>query len=82
MANTKIVTQVPDDFDPFRWRCDSCGKERVYSEEQIEKTKKPYPDPQNHPYDFYVSCPFCTKGVMEPPDLVFFGGAFEDFNEE
>ena len=82
MANTKIVNEVPDDFDPFRWWCDSCGKEHVYSEEEIEKTKKPYSDPQNHPYDFYVSCPFCTKGVMGPPDLVFFGGAFEDFTEE
>ena len=82
MVNTKMVKEVPDDFDPFRWRCDACGKERVYTEEAIEKTKKPYPDPQNHPYDFYISCPFCTKGVMEPPAMIFFGGAFADFNDE
>jgi ribosomal protein S27E len=82
MANTKIVNEVPDDFDPFRWRCDACGKEQVYTEEEIEKTKKSYPDPQNHPYDFYISCPFCGKGIMEPPELTFFGGSFEDFNEE
>jgi hypothetical protein len=82
MANTKIVKQIPDEFDPFLWKCDSCGKERQYTEEEIDKTKKPYADPQNHPYDFYITCPFCSKGVMEPPELVSFSGAFEDFTEE
>jgi hypothetical protein len=52
------------------------------TEKEIEKTKKPYPDPQNHPYDFYITCPFCNKGVMEPPELVSFFGAFEDFPED
>jgi hypothetical protein len=55
---------------------------RSIAGEEIEKTKQPYPDPHNHPYDFYISCPFCNKGVMEPPELVSFGDAFEDFTEE
>lgn len=75
MANTRIVKEVP-------WGGDSCGKERQYSEKEIEKKKKPYPDPQNHPYDFYIPCLFCKTGVMEPPELVSFFGAFDDFNEE
>ena len=82
MANTKIVKEVLDDFDPFLWKCESCGKERQYTKEEIDKTKQPYADPQYHPYDFYVTCPSCKKGVMEPPELVSFGGIFEDFNEE
>jgi len=82
MANTKIVTDIPDDFNPFRWKCGSCGKEREYTQGEIDKQKIPYPDPQNHPADFYVSCPFCGKGVMQPPELVFFGGAFEELSEE
>ena len=77
-----IVKKIPDDFDPFLWRCDLCGKEQSLTEEEIEKTKKPYPDPQKHPYDFYISCSFCSKGVMEPSELVSLFGAFEDFNEE
>jgi hypothetical protein len=81
MANTRIVKEVPDDFDPFHRRCDPCGKERQNTEKMIEKTQKPYPDPKNHPYDTCITCPFCNK-VMEPPELVSFGGAFEDFNEE
>ena len=82
MANTRVVNSIPDDFDPFRWRCSSCGKEREYTQEEIDKQKVPYPDPQNHDFDFYISCPFCQKGVMEPPELVFFGGAFEEIGEE
>jgi hypothetical protein len=82
MANTKIVKEIPDDFDPFLWKCDLCGKEQPLTEEEIEKTKKPYPDPQNHPYDFYITCPFCKTGVIEPPELVSFSGAFEDFDGE
>ncbi len=83
MANTKIFNKTtPNEFDPFLWKCDSCGKERQYTEEEIDKKKKPYADPQNHHYDFYVSCPFCKIGVMEPPEFVSFGGIFEDFNDQ
>jgi hypothetical protein len=82
MANTNVVKKVPFDFDPFLWKCDSCGKEKQFTQKEIDKTKKPYSDPQNHSFDFYISCSFCHKGVMEPPELVSFGGAFEDFNEE
>jgi hypothetical protein len=65
------VTNLSD-FDPFTWACTSCGKTKVYTEEEIDKTKIPYPDPQNHDYDFYISCPFCKTGVMEPPAFVSF----------
>ena len=82
MANTRVVNSIPDDFDPFRWRCSSCGKEREYTQEEIDKQKVPYPDPQNHDFDFYISCPICGKGVMQPPHMVFFGGAFEEIGEE
>jgi phage terminase large subunit GpA-like protein len=82
MAKTKTVASIPDDFDPFRWRCRSCGKEREYTQEEIDKLNQPYPDPENHPADFYVSCPFCQKGIMEPPESVFLGGAFKELEGE
>lgn len=78
MANTKVVKQIPDDFDPFIWKCDSCGKEKQYTQEAIDSAKKLYPDPQNHDRDYYVACLDCNKGVMEPPELIFFGGLFEE----
>jgi hypothetical protein len=80
MANTKIIhNDIPADFDPYLWKCDSCGKERKYTQEEITTTHKPWPDPHNHDRDYYLTCPFCGKGVMEPPELVFFSGAFEEF---
>jgi len=75
MANRKIIHNgIPEDFDPYIWKCDSCGKERKYTQEEITTTHKPWPDPQNHDRDYYITCPFCGKGVMEPPELVLFGG--------
>jgi len=82
MANRKNFTDMPADYDPYRWGCSRCGKEQEYTQREIDKLKKPYPDPQNHDFDFYISCPFCQKGVMQPPQLVFFGGAFEEIGEE
>jgi hypothetical protein len=77
MANTKIIhNDIPADFDPYLWKCDSCGKERKYTQEEIDRQKKPWKDPQNHDRDYYVTCPFCNKGEMELPELVFFGGVF------
>lgn len=78
----KHTTFSFESYDPFKFTCTSCGKTRVYTEEEIDKTKKPYTDPQNHDYDFYISCPFCTKGIMEPPEAVSFFGAFEEFNKK
>lgn len=85
MANVKFLKnkQQPfDDYDPFEFVCTFCGKTKVYTEEEIDNRKKPYPDPQNHDYDFFISCPFCTKGVMEPPTFISFFGAFEELDEE
>jgi len=81
MANTKFFPKIPAEFDPYCFKCDSCGKEKQYTEEEIDTTKKPYPDPRNHAFDFYITCPFCKKGVMEPPEVVSFFGAFEEFNK-
>lgn len=77
MANIIIVenmTTALAQHNPFLWKCDRCGKEKLYTQEEIDTTHKPWPDPQNHDYDFYVICPFCGKGVMEPPTFVSFGG--------
>lgn len=82
MANTKVMTDIPDAFDPFVWKCDSCGKEKKYTQSEIDRTHKPYPDPQNHNRDYYVTCPFCHKGVMEPLELIFFGGLFEEIADK
>lgn len=82
MANTKVVTEIPDAFNPFIWKCDICGKEKEYTQKEIDTTHKPYPDPQNHDRDYYVTCPFCHKGVMEPPELIFFGGLFEGIADD
>ncbi|MBV9482094.1 MAG: hypothetical protein JO249_15300 [Acidobacteria bacterium] len=82
MAKTRFGNHIPVDYDPYRWSCSRCGEEREYTQGEIDKLKKPYPDPQNHDFDCYISCPFCQKGVMEPPQLVFFGGAFEEIGEE
>jgi hypothetical protein len=75
MANTKVVKNPftdSFDFNPFLWKCSSCGKEREFTPEEIEKEKKPYPDPENHDYDFYIMCTNCKKGVMEPPTFISF----------
>ena len=84
MADIKSLkhTTSLENFDPFEWKCTSCGKTSIYIEEEIDKTKKPYADPQNHDYDFYISCPFCAKCVMEPPEVVSFFGPFDDLNEK
>ena len=82
MAKTNFSNYIPDDYDPYLWSCSRCGKEREYTQEEIDKMKQPYPDPQNHDFDFYISCPFCGKGVMQPPQMVFFGGALEDFGDD
>jgi hypothetical protein len=82
MANTRSVNHIPADYDPYRCSCSSCGRQREYTQREIDKLKKPYPDPQNHPADFYVSCSFCGKGVMGPPEFVFFGGAIEDLGDD
>jgi len=80
MANVIVVKDmatVLEEYDPFIWKCDRCGKERKYAQEEIDKIHKPWPDPQNHEYDFYITCPFCNQGVMEPPTFVSFGGFLE-----
>lgn len=85
MANVKILKnkQNPfDEYDPFEFQCNSCGKTKMYTEEEIDKTKKPYPDPKNHDFDFYISCPFCANGVMEPPEFVSFHGFLEEPSDE
>lgn len=83
MTNVKVIKKNQSfDFDPFNFKCNSCGKEKVYTDAEIDTKKKPYPDPQNYDYDFYITCPFCKKGVMEPPAFVSFHGAFEDLTEK
>ncbi len=80
MANIIVVKDMAKalgEHDPFQWKCDSCGKEKLYTQKEIDKTKKPWPDPQNHDSDNYVTCPFCKKGVMEPPTFITFGGLLE-----
>jgi hypothetical protein len=76
------MSKALTEHDPFLWKCDSCGKEKLYAQEEINNTHKPWPDPQNHERDYYVSCPFCTKGVMEPPTFVSFGGILGDLTNE
>jgi hypothetical protein len=85
MANIIVVKDMAtvfEEYDPFIWKCDSCGKEKLYTQEEIDTTHKPWPDPQNHDRDYYVTCPFCDKGVMEPPEFVSFGGFLEDLTNE
>jgi len=82
MANTKDFDTLFADYDPYRWSCSLCGKEQEYTQEEIDKRKLAYPDPHNHDFDFYISCPFCDKGVMQPPHMIFFGGACEDFGDD
>jgi len=68
MANVKVLknTKHPfDNFDPFEFECNLCGKTKVYTDEEIDKTKKPYKDPQNHDFDFYITCPFCAKSMCQ-----------------
>lgn len=85
MANIIVVKDMAtvfEEYDPFIWKYDSCGKEKLYTQEEIDTTHKPWPDPQNHDRDYYVTCPFCDKGVMEPPEFVSFGGFLEDLTNE
>lgn len=79
MANIIVVkdfSKALEEHDPFIWKCDLCGKERKYTQEEIDKQKKQWHDPQNHDRDYFVTCPFCRKGEMEPPTFVSFGGFF------
>lgn len=85
MANVIVVKNVGkalEEYDPFIWKCDSCGKDRKYTQKEIDKKKKPWPDPRCHERDYYVSCPFCNNGEMEPPTFVSFGGFLEDLTNE
>jgi hypothetical protein len=85
MANIIVVKDMATVFekhDPFVWKCDSCGKEKLYTQKEIDTTHKPWPDPENHERDYYITCPFCNKGVMEPPTFVSFGGFLEDLTNE
>jgi hypothetical protein len=76
IVNEKNARQVFARHDPYIWKCDSCGKERKYTQQEIDMNSKPWPDPENHNYDFYITCPVCGKGVMEPPTFVSFGEIF------
>jgi hypothetical protein len=81
MANIikgKNMATALSEHDPFIWKCDSCGKERKYTQEEIDRKKKPWPDPQKHDRDYYVTCPICHTGKMEPPTFVSFFGAFNE----
>lgn len=82
MANIQDKDDREEDLDPFRFACDSCGKTKVYDEDEIDKMKKPHPNPKEYAYDFFIPCPFCKKGFMEPPQVVSFFGAFEDLGED
>jgi hypothetical protein len=85
MANIIVVKDVSialTEHDPFVWKCDRCGKERKYTQEEIDRKKKPWPDPLNHDRDYAVSCPFCDIGEMEPPTFVSFGGFLKDLTNE
>lgn len=87
MANIIVVTEknakkVFAKHDPYIWKCDHCGKERKYIQKEIDKIHKPWPDPENHDTDFYIVCPFCNQGVMEPPTFVSFGGFLEGIGDE
>jgi len=59
-----------EDFDPFEFKCDYCGKSHVFSEKKIEKVKKKVPGTKN---DYYILCQFCQKGHMRPPEIIMFG---------
>ncbi|MBV8893893.1 MAG: hypothetical protein JO266_18310 [Acidobacteria bacterium] len=85
MANIIVVKDMSTALakhDPFVWKCDCCGKERTYTQEEIDKTKKPWPDPQNHDRDYHVTCQFCSRGEMEPPSFVSFGGFLEGLTDK
>ena len=79
ITNMKHISEMKDVFDPFAFECNSCGKSRVYSEEEIDKVKKPHPNPKDYAYDFFIPCPFCKIGFMEPPSFVSFLGEDDDF---
>lgn len=85
MANIIIVKDMStalSEYDPFLWKCDRCGKEKQYTQEEIDHKKKPWLDPEQHERNFSVSCPFCHTGEMEPPTFVSFGGFFADLTNE
>ena len=77
MAKVKVIKNT-DDYDPFTFQCTSCGKKKVYTQEEIDKTKKPHPKPETYMFDFFIPCPFCKKGFMEPPTFV----SFHDLEEK
>jgi hypothetical protein len=85
MANIIVVKNMHsalEDHDPFLWKCNRCGKEHQYTQEEIDQKKKPWPDPKQHERDYCVSCPFCQTGEMEPPTFVSFGGFLEGLTDE
>jgi hypothetical protein len=63
-----------DDFDPFEFKCDSCGKTRVFTEAEIEVEKKKIPGGGG---DCYLLCRVCKEGHMQPPVVVQTSGIFE-----
>ena len=78
----KVPKIVPKNFDPFLFECNMCGKTKKYTQEKIDKEKKTHPNPKEYAYDFYIPCPFCKEGYMEPPTFVAADDIFFDFDEE
>lgn len=54
-----------EDF-PFEWECMICGKTLLFTEKESEKRKIRHENPKNYDFDFFIPCPSCEKGFMQP----------------
>ena len=61
------------DYDTVRiapnhgWVCDTCGKEFMLTDEEIEKLERPRPGTKPSDWDYYMPCPLCNKGEILQP---------------
>ena len=71
------IPDIPDDFDPFVFECDICGKTHLFTEEEIEEKKTKIPGTDD---DYWILCQFCKKGHMQPPQLVMKFDSFDGYS--
>lgn len=58
---------LPPNFDPFKFQCDHCDYQYVFTMEEIESTKQKTPNTDN---DYHILCKKCSTGHMQPPTVV------------
>lgn len=64
-----------DEFNPFKFVCDNCKHEHIFTEDEIEKTKQKRFNTQD---EYFILCQKCKKWEMQPPIMVSFWWAFMD----